>query len=558
VGIGNEDVHVLDPFVGTGNFIVRTMREIPRKSLPKKYGAEGDPELHANEVMLLPYYVASMNIEHEYYNRIGEYNPFEGICLVDTFGSEDERQRPQLFTEENTERVKRQQGESIKVIIGNPPYNAWQVNANDNNQNRTYEHIDGRVRETYANDSSATLKNALYDPYVKAIRWATDRIGDEGIVAFVTNNSFVDNKAFDGMRKHLEEDFDSLYIIDCGGNVRKNPRLSGTKHNVFGIQVGVSINLLVKRKHSESSTSQINYFRMGEFLRKEERYEVLNEMGSYKGVDWEKLTPDSKNRWLVDPETREFETYIQMSSRGGNQDEKIGSIFREYGNGVKTSKNAFVYDFVDSKLGDRMQKMIEVYNREVDRWSRYTGNQGIRDFLISDDTQIKWTRELRRRVRQGKKTEFSASNVEEAQFRPFVEKKLYYDELLLNRSGPFSNALPTTEAKEENRLLWVKEGSGWDFFALAVNQHVDLLPQSGSQCFPFYLYEEDGTSRQENVTDWAQERFQSHYRDTSITKWNIFHFVYAVLHHPHYRERYEGNLNRSLPRIPYAPSLDAF
>jgi predicted helicase len=241
--LADEGVHILDPFVGTGNFIVRVMQEIKRTALGHKYREE----LHCNEVMLLPYYVASMNVEHEYYELTGAYEPFEGICLVDTFELAEARQIS-FFSTENTARVERQKASPITVVIGNPPYNAWQLNENDNNKNRKYKELDRQVSETYAKDSRATNKNALSDPYVKAIRWASNRIGEEGVVAFVTNNSFVDNLAFDGMRKHLAQDFDQIYVLDLGGNVRKNPKLSGTTHNVFGIQVGVSINIFVRKR----------------------------------------------------------------------------------------------------------------------------------------------------------------------------------------------------------------------------------------------------------------------------------------------------------------------
>jgi predicted helicase len=241
--LGSSDVHILDPFVGTGNFIVHIMQAIKKAALTQKY----HNELHCNEVMLLPYYIASMNIEHEFYESMGSYESFEGICLVDTFELA-EAQQISFFSTENTARVERQKHAPIRVVIGNPPYNAWQLNENDNNKNRKYKVMDKRVAETFAKDSRATNKSALSDPYVKAFRWASDRIGDEGIVAFVSNNSFVDSLAFDGMRKHLEQDFDEIYVLDLGANVRKNPKLSGTTHNVFGIQVGVSINIFVRKR----------------------------------------------------------------------------------------------------------------------------------------------------------------------------------------------------------------------------------------------------------------------------------------------------------------------
>jgi predicted helicase len=231
--LGSKDVHTLDPFVGTGNFIVRVMQEIKRTELEEKY----KQELHCNEVMLLPYYIASMNIEHEFYELTGSYEAFEGICLVDTFELA-EAQQISFFTTENTERVERQKRSPITVVIGNPPYNVGQLNENDNNKNRKYKVMDKRVAETYARDSKATNKNALSDPYVKAIRWASDRIiqNGQGIVALVTNNSFIDNLVFDGMRQHLEKDFDAIYVFDLGGNVRKNPKLSGQRTTSSGFR----------------------------------------------------------------------------------------------------------------------------------------------------------------------------------------------------------------------------------------------------------------------------------------------------------------------------------
>jgi len=246
LSLNHPNVHILDPFVGTGNFILNIIRKINKTDLKHKYMNE----IHCNEVMLLPYYVASMNIEHEYFELTGEYKPFPGVCLVDTFQLAEAKQ-PSMFNEENTQRVEMLKQTPIFVYIGNPPYNAGQVNENDNNKNRKYEVIDSRVSETFARDSKATNKNMLQDPYIKAFRYAMDKViaRGEGIVAFVTNNSFIDGIALDGMRKHIYDNFDDVYIYNLRGNVRQNTRISGTTHNVFGIQVGVSINILVKKRN---------------------------------------------------------------------------------------------------------------------------------------------------------------------------------------------------------------------------------------------------------------------------------------------------------------------
>ncbi|MCB9421260.1 MAG: N-6 DNA methylase [Ardenticatenaceae bacterium] len=246
-GLASDGVAILDPFVGTGNFILRVMRQMPKSKLPHKYAGE----LFCNEVMLLPYYIASMNIEHEYYELTGRYQPFEGISLVDTFELAEGRQMP-LFAPENTQRVQRQKNTPIFVIIGNPPYNAWQVNENDNNKNRKYPVLDQRVAETYSQDSMATNKSALSDVYVKAFRWATDRIGEEGIITLITNNSFIEDTPFDGMRQHLAEDFNRVYVLDLKGNIRRDSMRDGIplgeQHTVFGLaaMVGISITFLIK------------------------------------------------------------------------------------------------------------------------------------------------------------------------------------------------------------------------------------------------------------------------------------------------------------------------
>ena len=330
--LADEGVHIIDPFVGTGNFIVRMMREIPRTALERKYASE----LHCNEVMLLPYYIASMNIEHEYYDATDRYEPFEGICLVDTFDLAEDRQLP-LFAPENTQRVDNQKRAPMFVVIGNPPYNVGQVNENDNNKNRTYRTIDERVAETYAKDSVATSKNKLADPYVKAIRWASDRIGNEGIVAFVSNNGFLDGVASDGMRKHLADDFDAIYILDLGGNVRKNPKLSGTTHNVFGIQIGVSISFLVKRGGQGDSRAEIYYARVNESWRKEEKYRYLDSKEQYENIDWKRVTPDVRHTWLTEGLHIEFETFLPLGSKNAKaeQSSALDVIFKTYSLGVK-------------------------------------------------------------------------------------------------------------------------------------------------------------------------------------------------------------------------------
>ena len=554
--ISDRDVHIIDPFVGTGNFIVRTMREIRPTTLEEKYTTE----LHCNEVMLLPYYIASMNIEHEFYETVGTYRPFEGICLVDTFELAEDRQLP-LFAPENTQRVESQKGTPMFVVIGNPPYNVGQVNENDNNKNRKYPTMNTRVKETYANDSAATNKNKLSDPYVKAIRWASDRIGEEGVVAFVTNNGFLDGVAFDGMRKHLADDFDAIYILDLSGNVRKNPKLSGKTHNVFGIQVGVSINFFIKRRDNANSQAEIFYARVDEFWRKEDKYRYLDSEEHYRNIEWQPITPDLRYTWLTEGLHAEFETFTPMGTKKAKRakGEVVDVIFKTYSCGVGTNRDAWVYNFNRNGLAQNVRLTIDTYNAEVDRWKRQ-GNQGenLDDFVLSDDAKIKWSSVLKRTLKSGQIAEFADTKIRQSLYRPFTKLNLFFDRVMNHSVHLFPSIFPTPETEQENRVIWLKVGQEWPMFALMVNKIPDQLPQGGSQCFSFYTYDEDSTNRRENITDWVLAQFRAHYRDEAITKWDIFHYVYGLLHHPEYRERYQANLKRDLPRLPFGSDFWGF
>ena len=552
-----KDVHIIDPFVGTGNFIVRTMREIRPTALEDKYTTE----LHCNEVMLLPYYIASMNIEHEFYEATGDYQPFEGICLVDTFDLAENRQLP-LFALDNTRRVEEQKETPMFVVIGNPPYNVGQVNENDNNKNREYPTMDARVADTYAKDSKATLKNQLSDPYVKAIWWASDRIKEEGVVAFVTNNSFLSGLAFDGMRKHLAADFDAIYILDLSGNVRKNPKLSGTTHNVFGIQVGVSINFFIKRHDNTDAHAEIFYARVDEFWRKEDKYRYLDSKEHYRNIEWKPITPDQRYTWLTEGLHAEFETFIPMGTKEAKAEkgEAVDVIFQIYSNGVKTNRDAWAYSFNGNALAENISGMIDTYNAEVDRWKRQ-GNRdaNVDDFVVSDDAKIKWSGDLKLKLKSGTTTNFSQEKVRVSLYRPFTELNLYFDRVMNNRVYLFPSIFPTPETEQENLVICVSGiGGNKPFHALMTEMIPCLDSLEKTQCFPFYTYDEDGTNRCENITDWTLAQFRAHYRDEAITKWDIFHYVYGLLHHPEYRERYQANLKRDLPRLPYASDFWGF
>ena len=549
--LSDGGVHIIDPYVGTGNFIVRIMREIRKTALEHKYTSN----LHCNEVMLLPYYIASMNIEHEFYEATGHYLPFEGICLVDTFELAEPQQMV-LFTEQNAERVERQKETPMFVVIGNPPYNAGQVNENDNNKNRKYETLDKQVRDTYSQDSTATNKNALSDPYVKSIRWASDRIGGGGVIAFVTNNGFLDGVAFDGMRKHLAEDFDAVYILDLGGNARKGLKVSDA--NVFGIRVGVSINLFVKTKRPQSEKTRIFYYRTDEFWNKKQKFDFLSEHENIGTIEWQKIQPDKRYTWLTEGLHEEFETFMPMGTMEAKlaEDEVDDVIFKTYSNGVKTNRDAWACNFNRNALSENMDRMIDFYNEQVFKWERREERgANVDDFVVSDDKKIKWSSSLKQKLKRRQISEFSEAKIRESLYRPFAKSNLYFDRMITERVYVFPSIFPVLETEAENRVICVAGiGDRKGFGCLIANMipSIDLAFEK-TQCFPFYTYDEDGTNRRENITDWALEQFRSHYEDDAITKWDIFHYVYGLLHHPDYRERYQANLKRELPRLPFTP-----
>ena len=404
--LSDRGVHIIDPFVGTGNFIVRLMQDIQGTALEEKYRHE----LHCNEVMLLPYYIASLNIEQEFFQRTGTYLPFEGIALADTFELLEQEQG-ELFTRENTERVERQKTADMFVVIGNPPYNIGQINENDNNKNRKYKTMDVLLKNTYSQDSKATNKNALSDPYVKAILWASKRIGKEGIVAFVTNNSFLDSVAFDGMRKHLADDFDAIYIFDLGGNARRGLKVSDA--NVFGIRVGVSINLFVK-KEGKSAPSRLFYYRIDELWKKQQKFDFLTEHQHIANIAWQTIQPDVRHTWLTEGLHAEFDNFIPIGSKTAKRKEVTGvnAIYHTFGVGWQTSRDAWLYNFNENALIQNVKRISDFYNRQVMRWKGTPQNaRKTDDFVEYNDTKIKWSSGLKRKLEQGQLVECAESKL---------------------------------------------------------------------------------------------------------------------------------------------------
>lgn len=554
LSLSSPEVVILDPCTGTGNFIVNLMRRVSKRDLPRVY----KEQLFANEVMLLPYYIAALNIEHAYYELTGKYEPFEGLCFVDTLDLAEAKQAGfEFMTEKNTERVQREKRAKVTVVIGNPPYNMGQQNENDNNKNRVYKAIDKRIRETYARDSSATLKTKLYDPYVRFFRWAVDRVCDNsGIICFVSNNSFVDQQAFDGVQKHFLSDFESIYHVDLHGNVRKNPKLSGTTHNVFGIQVGVGITLAVTNR--KGSRHRLHYCRVGEYLRREEKLRWLSGRCNVRSIEWEHTLED---HWLRDENAELFAAFLPVASRQAKAS-AVGAdaIFRVYSPGVSTNRDAVVYDFHKARLEKRIRQFCEHYNAEVDRYRRAGRPARLDDFL--DYSTIKWSRDLKQDLVRGVSARLSTSKFRVSLYRPFTTKHHYFADVLNDSPGLLRHFFPKGKAKH-NRIIVTSDLAyrSQQPNCLVSNRITDLhlcATVDGHQCFPFYTYNADGTNRRENITDWALDKFRSRYNDPSITKWDIFYYAYGVLHHPGYREKFADNLKRELPRIPLAPDFRSF
>ncbi|MGP8246611.1 MAG: type ISP restriction/modification enzyme [Bryobacteraceae bacterium] len=511
--LASPEVMILDPCTGTGNFLVNLIERMPGRALAEAYRKR----LFANEVMLLPYYVASLNIEHAYYERMKEYEPFPGLCFVDTLDMA-ESQQIGLFTAANTERVDREKQAAITVIIGNPPYNVGQKSASDNNRNRKHGEVDRRIRQTYAADSSATLKSKVSDMYVKFFRWASDRLGDrDGIVCFVSNNSFVLKPSFDGMREHLLRDFHRIDHLDLHGDVRENPKLSGTTHNVFGIQVGVGITLAVRKK---GRPREIRYCRVPESWRKSEKLEFLiaGEAG------WRNLRPDGRQSWLTTGEPDEFVRWPAMAEMFG-----VRTL------GASTNRDAVVYGWDRQTLSKRMKDFVALYNAEV---FRHKANPA-----ADWPGHIDWSRDLRKDVLRGRLVEFDPVKVRPALYRPFAGRLLYLDRILneevLHWPDISGMCIAVTEFTSQK-----------PFMALMTDRVADLHvvgAGASAQCFPL-----------SHLKDSALAQFRQHYSNASITKEDVLYYLYALLHHPEYRERYAANLKRELPRIPFAPDFAAF
>ena len=585
--LGNKGVHILDPFTGTGTFITRLLQSglISLKELPHKY----KHEIHANEIVLLAYYIAAINIEATFHDLVGgKYEPFEGICLTDTFQLYEKDDLISRILVDNSARRVRQKKLDIRVIMGNPPYSVGQGNANDNNQNVGYPGLDERIRSTYAERSTATNKNALYDSYVRSIRWASDRIGDSGVVGFVTNAGFIEANTADGLRKCLVEEFSSIYVFHLRGNARTSgEQRRKEKDNVFGIgsRAPIAISFLVKNPKATEHGKV--YFRdIGDYLSQAEKLGIISEFGSVEGITgsaaWTEVKPDVHGDWLKQRDDS-FEQFIVLGDKSGSE---TSVLFENYSSGVKTQRDAWCFNASRTDLAENMGRTVQFYNGEVNRFAmahpgldKKGREKIVGEFADADPTKISWTRALRQDLVKGKRFSFVQESISRSLYRPYTKRWLYFNRRFNEMVYQMPRIYPL-DAAADNLVIMVKmRWSGEGQLALMVNCIPDLQSDGGTQCFPMYLYDdEDVTSdansqanlfgssstgqvsrtRREAITNQGFDRFQAAYPREKLCNEDIFFYIYGLLHSPDYRKRYVDNLAKELPRIPCVKSSADF
>ncbi|MBI5204928.1 MAG: N-6 DNA methylase [Nitrospirae bacterium] len=539
--LADKNVEILDPATGTGTFICDIIEHIPKQHLVYKY----KNELHANEVAILPYYIANLNIEYTFKQKIGNYEEFANICFVDTLDNIEaldyKEKQESIFgvTNENAERIRRQNQKKISVIIGNPPYNANQKNENENNKNREYPDIDKRIKETYIKNSTAQ-KTKLYDMYSRFLRWATDRVDKNGIVAFVSNNSFVNARTFDGFRKIVGKEFNEIWVVDLKGDART----SGEKRrqeggNVFSdqIRVGIAIYFLVKNEKTQGCN--IYYTAIKDYAKAEEKKEYLS-VNKLQNLPFDHIIPDKKHNWINLAET-DWEDLLPLCDKDVKSGKKSeGAVFKLFTLGTVSNRDEWVYDFDKKNLERKIKFFVNQYSEDLKKHRNTKAD-------ISEVSAIKYTRDLKKRFAKAAKLEIDESEYRECLYRIFIKQHIYYDAAL--NEMRYQTPLLFPKGNSQNQLIAVNV-SNKPFNILASKYLVDLHFNGDSQCLPLFRYDEHG-KRLDNITDWGMEQFRRHYTDRKIKKENIFHYVYAVLHNPAYRKKYELNLKREFPRIPF-------
>jgi predicted helicase len=588
--LGSKGVHIIDPFAGTGTFIVRLLQLglIEEADRVRKYREE----IHANEIVLLAYYIAAINIEATYHSVTGgEYEAFPGICLTDTFQMYEKEDLVSVMMADNSSRRARQRKLPIKVILGNPPYSVGQRSQNDNAGNVSYSHLDQRIAKTYAARSQAKLQRNLYDSYIRAIRWGSDRLaeGGGGVMAYVTNAGWLDGSAMDGMRKCVAEEFASLHIFHLRGNQRtsgEQSRREGGKVFGQGSRAPVAISIMV-RNSSSKERGAIHFYDIGDYLSQDEKLKRVSSFGSIGGIaaanGWRSITPDTHGDWLKQRDAG-FDKFLAIADKEGKEPLKL---FENFSLGVVTARDAWCFNSSKEALLDNVRSMVGVYESELARLKsvapKFDGIKArenfVDSFVTGDVTKISWSRALKASLGKQQHIAFDPSKAVISAYRPFTRNWLYFDrklnEMVLNMPRFFPGA------PLKNHVICVSAKGGKVGFSVLMTDAVPSLHMvdiDGSQCFPRWLYdlppdggatgpqqslslkssEASSVGRRDAITDEALRYFEAAYPRETIAKDDLFYFVYGLLHLPDYRARYEDNLTKQLPRLPLPKKVDDF
>jgi len=579
--ISDENIHLLDPFTGTGTFITRLLQSglINKKDLQRKY----QQEIHANEIVLLAYYIAAVNIENAYHDAMGltDYQAFDGICLTDTFQLGETDDSEKLFAEmfpQNSARVAKQKKAPLRVIMGNPPYSIGQKSANDNAQNQSYEKLDSRISKTYAVETKATNVNSLYDSYIKAFRWSTDRLDPKngGIIAFVSNGAWIDGNSTDGLRQCLEKEFSSIFIFNLRGNQRTSGELSrkeGGKIFGSGSRTPIAITLLIKNPTKKNEKAIIYYNDIGDYLNREEKLDILKKYASVgnEAMKWKTLSPNIHGDW-ISQRNEVFETFISIEPEK-KYDLKTTSFFVINSLGLTTGRDAWCVNFSQKSLQTNVSSMIAFYNDQVDLLileKKKKSEIKLDDIINTDTKKISWSRGLKRDLENRNKFNYNEENVYIFMYRPYIKQSVYYTKNLNEYVYQWSRFYPNRNTK--NVFICISSsGTTTGLSLMITNSIVDAHLNGDTQCFPLYFYEErqnqnkslfdeGGDSdyiRRDGVSDFILERTKAMY-GKAITKEDIFYYVYGFLHSPEYRTMFANDLKKMLPRLPLVEDVKDF
>ncbi len=551
VRFNDRAVKVLDPFAGTGTFLTRLLESgLIDDNLYEKY----EKDLFADELILLAYYIATVNIETTYSSlrRGGRYVPFKGISYTDTLRINPQYREKARHRHEQSmidsqfraahERIRQQRGSHVHVIMGNPPYSAGQSNYNDENQNIDYPESNTRIKDTYMKRSNTANKVSLYDSYIRALRWASDRIGDSGIIAIITNSRFLRSDAGSGIRASLAEEFNEIWCFDLRGDQRthgETSRQEGGKIFGSGSRAAVAITFLVKNPKKKSCV--IRYKDIGDCLSREQKLEIVNDARAINGVErWTIIKPDKYHDWL-EQRGDSFTKYTPIGTKAAKLGKDNRVIFRMYSAGIKTHRDEWAYNSSTKELTKNMKRHIN-----------YCNSQNL-DKPIIDHKRAKWTGTLSERLRRSKPS-FAEDKIRIALRKPFFKQHLYFDRVYNESQYQIPRFFPNNNTK--NPTICVPYKFRGELSVFITNNTPDLHIIAANQCFPLYIY--DNGTKKENITDQILFEYRKHYNDIRITKNDIFYYVYAFLHHPNYKEKFANNLTRELPRIPMAPDFATF